>query len=1423
MEALDIQEDAEKWKEMLTKLLQPHPKNPNESPLTRKVNKQRLGTLYSDLEELRGLTWSGMLIVEQLSNQVDQLKKQPGQEQEIQKREKELTAFKKEVTRNFAIFYRDWQVYNNLWGGPTSDVEMPPYLAKMLRLTSEESMAIKMANQVFRMQYDVARDAGLQETPPKLRSCAREILIVAMSWNLPLELVMRCLEEKTVKDSITEKDKIKYVLKQENSPFKEFLDQIDYIGTERELEGLKLLVGYIAKNLDTVNQYAKSQNKDVNDLSIGEAVECMSYMASMSKVNDIVVEAVRAYADGEAPDMIGALKELFEDPGLYPERAVHTVLAPLLDLQNSEEISEDEAGKIGDFMTFIRSTEATISVGNIDKVSGSLDVLEEPMLNNMINEVCTEAMAEELMRKLLMPPKDQRDNLENKVGDALTDLFVNKKLTAREVFEVYYLSKIGGGNSFTLGLKAIDILNNHEYVELAGDLQIRKISQFINIAGSNIGELKNLFKDLQFSDEFLVELENFAQLSEEAGMSFARRVIHKYFTLWQEFPGWMAVGHSPIAYAGYKGYLKVRMSNIAHFASMDVKALEAYARQHNLPVSQAKQFKQALRDVLTQHRWAEHRLVPWRTAVNIKERARSVVLVRAARQTELTEIAKSLRNPVKYGVPRVPRLQFGITAYKDARDVVNMLSPLAEDTDQLRAALKEAGYTHVDEAMSDLWRTQNVGGLQRTVGMARRPESVARHARVFESPNVRISEARKALMETLDNGATRFNGRTINWNSINVAHGVEPTGDLVEAGSYGAVKNAKGEWRLWSITDLKRKIAILDSAGFHRDEYRFLLKEGWCGRELAELIDTPASSTRVFPRLAQLGDEATEAVESITDPKALARRIEVVSDMDDPVARSHQLEDCLNHRLFREAVEHSDEAARLQKAAKLAQRSKLLKIVGLTVLLDGIFIALNEARILEMTKLGELEAARILKGKRESLIWTGSGGLLLIASPTGWVVVPLVGGAAYADHLFEFAVSMDKASDNEFMKMHTGDLIAGISKLSKDSISWVDPALLGTGISENDTKLWRARSALEAYLFKTSKPDHSPKKYKEAEEWFDGLGKKTQQSHIEKHGSREAVIADHYFEGLALITKLWVEKKFEYFQYSLGNNEKLQPSEHIRRAEAYAKLLQLREEKGDSKIPCEVTPGKVEYMDLSVLSLDKDDPTYWEKIDELIDTFHRFELATARARFASLKEARPEEAKNTARQILKDRLKHAMLLADGFTTARYNETLGNVIRIELRRQFEAMLEPLIVELQDGTRSLDEIDQYLREKVKEIFQKSPEELFADAKPHKMVSRKINERTYVVPVDKNGKLVSLEDPEFNWVKAAILHPSYEKKRVTLVEDPAKELWRSLKNRSKPDFRRSQKEADEMVTRAEDIHNEKYGIDSSRNAVSSIFETS
>ena len=638
----------------------------------------------------------------------------------------------------------------------------------------------------------------------------------------------------------------------------------------------------------------------------------------------------------------------------------------------------------------------------------------------------------------------------------------------------------------------------------------------------------------------------------------------------------------------------------------------------------------------------------------------------------------------------------------------------------------------------------------------------------------RISKARKA-METANldelEGANRFAGRDIDWELINKAHKIEPTGEIVTPGTKGAGMCSNGEWRMWEMKDLKAKYKILEEGdNFMWAEARFMVEKGYCGRSLEQLDDV---------------DE-------------LIQRLREASRMDNAVARSGKLADIASDpTLLREAAKHSDEAARLQKAAALARRSSMAKIVGIGLLIDGIFIALNEARIKDLAKQGKMEEVRILKDKRESLILTGAGGVLLIASPTGWIAVPLVGGAVYADHLYEFAISMQKVSNGTYDKMRTGKLIAEIVEVAEPGVNWVDPALVGTGISEWQTKRTRAKTAFESYLFKTATPNHSPEKYKKAEDWFNGIHESAQKSHIKKYGSKEAAISRRYFDDLASETKQWRRRKLEYFDYSSVNNKYL-IGEHLRRTDSYEKLLQLNLVKGD-----------------------KNDPDYWKNVDKQIDEFQMKQLESARVRYASLKETQPEEAKLFAQQILKDRLKHTMLSTDGFATAKYSGEYANIVRVEIRRQFENLYEPFAKELEDGTKTIEDIDKYLESKVKEFsLAKVVTEAFKNAEPSKYVSVKHEGKSYWVPVDRKGKFIRPDAPEYNQIKAVVINPNFSANRVMIYEDPATELWRSFRNKEKPNFRRSQQVADNWIEGAEDFYCKKYGIKSANDAITSLF---
>jgi hypothetical protein len=273
--------------------------------------------------------------------------------------------------------------------------------------------------------------------------------------------------------------------------------------------------------------------------------------------------------------------------------------------------------------------------------------------------------------------------------------------------------------------------------------------------------------------------------------------------------------------------------------------------------------------------------------------------------------------------------------------------------------------------------------------------------------------------------------------------------------------------------------------------------------------------------------------------------------------------------------------------------------------------------------------------------------------------------------------------------------------------------------------------------------------------------------------------------------------------------------------DSYEKLLQLKDERGGKAVSCEVEPGQIEHLDLSKLSLNKNDLDYWKGVDELIDKYQKSKLASDRVRYVSLKETQPEEAKLFAEKMLRGRLKHAMILADGFATAKFSESFGNVVRIELRRKFENLYELFIKELEDGTKTIEDIDRYFDEREKDIISVSADKVYENAEPHKFISAKHEGKSYYVPVDKKGKFVNPNSPEYNKFKAVLINPNYNSNRAMAIDDPATELWRALKNKEKPNFRRSQEVADNWIKGAEEFYNEKYGTSSCKDAVTSLFE--
>jgi hypothetical protein len=428
----------------------------------------------------------------------------------------------------------------------------------------EEIAGQKLFESTLLMQYDVARKAGISGSP---RTFANEAALILQNAQRDIEVKEG---EKTVTRPVLMRDIATWAAKGEAGS-REFLRTIKVIPeppaadfSPKQVEGAKLVLGYLTKCKPLLEKAAQLQGKKFEDLSFREATNLLQQSGTVSgALGKRLVEAignvnvpslVRGDFSGVARGLLEAGKDVIDRREAYGPRLAQVVFAELLDPQDrsfktTEEykVFEEECGRL---LVFLLADNRQLNQFPAERLKDilagetKLSERSKKILGRLIEKI----RSEEFVKKIIAALSTASD------GDAQKDKEVEKavhaivltKQTIRlsDAFQLYYFSRtheLTKQGTLPLVFKSIALLSeseNEAHQKLGTN---RYVNLFKNIA-LKVGEaaLKNMDlaqiqKSLQTAlqtipPEYRTEVENVYLYCCDVG----KEKVKKEQTLWEQ-------------------------------------------------------------------------------------------------------------------------------------------------------------------------------------------------------------------------------------------------------------------------------------------------------------------------------------------------------------------------------------------------------------------------------------------------------------------------------------------------------------------------------------------------------------------------------------------------------------------------------------------------------------------------------------------------------------------------------------------------------------------------------------------------------------------------------------------------------------------------------------------------------------------------
>jgi len=1037
--ALNVDEDPKRWEEFLASIV---------TLTTPPEGKYTLADTYIELDDRR------VKIAQALNLLMGFLEKKEAPPEDL------ISALR----RNLPKYFVDQSFYHQQLDGITKlrPPLIPKDLAEYVPLGEEEKFARMFANVILPTQYDVRDKAGIPEniSPQMLSLFINEVVLHAGIHRTRMSDVLPYLQARP------EEKAVKLESLREALGFSSWTKESEYAAM--------LLVKYIEKHQVDIETYGTTVlGKSLDKLTVAEALNATVHMSPAGELAELLSKNAVEIAKGNFSVVSANIREYVAKGSSYAEEAVQTALAPLSGLNtNSTDIERDNFCKDvrGVIAFFLTNAKATGSVRYAEKYITDLKGPEQKYVRAIVESVVGDAEREQTIKRLkqslLLPdPPAEDDEEAARISRVIHELIMNKKITLRDTFQIYYFSTVSKGGNIPLAFSTLHFMDERgQEWRTSIDAEARLFRDYVDLAlhGDNFEKLGETAQEigLKPGSPEMVEFSNLARFLGERGLGEFSHWRYRVFAHIRKFPEFYittgaATGAAALAGGGvlvYRGYVSWSLSKFSEIADMTDDQLMEMCKDNQEKFKRARLCRNEALHLKTRYSITQARFPRFRE-INTPTKVKDWWFRRGQRRETGRLIAKTIDE----GTLELPKI---LSVLKREHPNINVLMDMAEEMGEelpdIRNALGEIGFK--PQEIADAVKTR---GIKKFTGQAQEiMEKIKRMEGIVDDPAKRrralalIEEAADSFRDDFNAFATEFpDARKTLAKSL-----AEPGTELSEA-FLEAMEKAHVQKRF------PQKVGIFFDAPITNEERKLagrFLRLGLAGE--SEVLKVPRT-------IGELRDGIKAATNS-NDALALVKRFYHSAEAFNP----HDLRALLNEKDVRGII-GANEAIKVERAANRAAnqltKAKLWKGAGVVsgagliafgVIVDGILIHQTNLAIADAEKRGDSAQAELLRSKRLSLsgdaafgLGTGSLGMAgILTGPPGWVALGgLMAKSASSEYLYNYAEDLNKTELKEFLKRTPEELIA---------------LLHGKGNWMIDAKITRERRyelGLDAYILNT--------------------------------------------------------------------------------------------------------------------------------------------------------------------------------------------------------------------------------------------------------------------------------------------------------------------------------------------------------------------
>ncbi len=428
------------------------------------------------------------------------------------------------VKRNLARYIEDRFIYDSLYLGEfPAGTSLPPYMSKYVESREMEKTTLNMTERLLPIQYDVRdRLTGVAETPGQLEPQAMEILTVAVRLDIKMSRILSCLHA----DGSMSRDDQPYIdMLNAWFPVKE-----GQKWDRENINAMRFAVGYLTKYQKNIQAYADLHKKDIKEVTVAEALDCCLQGSLIGRFAEEIGANMQNFF--HQPDIRAFMRSTFDDATFISKNALDLALAPLRKVAQengqSETFEEDTRVVVSFFRVELESKNVRTDFLK-EIAAGKLNGRQEKIASSIINQVVggainpetqhtvnAEVTIERLKRATFIT--DSPDGTMNKqIIATLEQLLHEKKISGRDLFDLYYLMSIEGSD-LLLAYKTVSLLESAGRNDLSSELQMSLLAKLTRLCFEDPESVEKQLEKVGIDEASRRELQNVRQYLLDQGL-----------------------------------------------------------------------------------------------------------------------------------------------------------------------------------------------------------------------------------------------------------------------------------------------------------------------------------------------------------------------------------------------------------------------------------------------------------------------------------------------------------------------------------------------------------------------------------------------------------------------------------------------------------------------------------------------------------------------------------------------------------------------------------------------------------------------------------------------------------------------------------------------------------------------------------------